>query len=301
MKVWFDFANSPHVPFFKPIITSLKNAGNHEIVITLRDFSQTVPLAKKYNLDGTLLGKHGGRSRFAKMNNLVNRSLSLYSFARGMGIERAVSHNSYTQVIAGKLSGIRTITIMDYEGQPANHLAFRFADKVIVPSYFPDTALRKFGARSRKVYKYDGFKEQLYLSDFECDPGFIGELAESCRLPEDLTLKDKVLVTVRPPALMALYHRFGNPLFVRLLDRLNSDPDLTVILLPRTQKQQEELHLLYPNFFVPEKPLDGSNLIYHSDLVISAGGYYEQGSSNNGNPCLYNLCGRTPGGRSAAY
>ena len=59
---------------------------------------------------------------------------------------------------------------MDYEGQPANHIGFRMAHKIIVPDSFPDACLSKFGARKKNVYKYNGFKEQVYLSDFVPDP-----------------------------------------------------------------------------------------------------------------------------------
>ena len=36
--------------------------------------------------------------------------------------------------------------MMDYEHQPANHLSFRLARRVIVPDVFPEPALRRFGA-----------------------------------------------------------------------------------------------------------------------------------------------------------
>ena len=56
--------------------------------------------------------------------------------------------------------------MMDYEHQPANHLSFRLAERVIVPEAFPEAALRRFGARPGKVVRYPGFKEELYLAAF---------------------------------------------------------------------------------------------------------------------------------------
>ena len=141
MNIWIDLANSPHVIFFAPIIQKLKDDG-HNVLITMRDFAQTIPLARKFHLEGEIIGEHGGANRASKIVNLLKRTAQLVSYARGKSIDIAVSHNSYTHTIAGRLIGAKVITIMDYEGQPANHLAFRFANKVIVPEGFPDNALR---------------------------------------------------------------------------------------------------------------------------------------------------------------
>jgi predicted glycosyltransferase len=82
-----------------------------------------------------------------------------------------------------------------------------------------------------------------------------------------------VLVTVRPPASEALYHRFENELFDQLLAHISATPSVKIILLPRSDSQRQHYsELADAKLIVPPKPLAGSNLIAHSDLVISAGG-----------------------------
>ena len=54
-------------------------------------------------------------------------------------------------------------------------------------------------------------------------------------------MRRRIIVVVRPPARMALYHRFDNPLFERLLARVRKIDGLAVILLPRTDGQAREL------------------------------------------------------------
>ena len=49
MKIWIDLDNTPHVPFFKPIIRELKERG-YTIVITARDAFQVCELATLYGL-----------------------------------------------------------------------------------------------------------------------------------------------------------------------------------------------------------------------------------------------------------
>src|SRR5262245_38033508 len=186
-----------------------------------------------------------------KLMNLMRRSLQLQSAARGKAIDITVSHNSYTNIVAGRLVGAKVVTLMDYEGQPANHLAFRLAHKIIVPDCFPDQALRHFGACHQRVYKYHGFKEQIYLSEFEPKESFMRELATSCALDKNRDISKTVLVTVRSPANMAIYHRFENPIFERLLAALDRTPEVLAIILPRVSQEAEYIKSMYPNLVVP--------------------------------------------------
>src|SRR5438552_2198542 len=171
MRIWIDLANSPHVPFFRALIPEFV-AREHQVEITARDFAQTVELAMKAGMTPHVIGGHGGGSITGKAGNLVGRATALRKWARDRGFGLAVSHNSYAHIAAAASLGIKSVTLMDYEHQPANHLAFRLASRVIVPRAFPSAELRKYGASMRKVKRYDGMKEDVYLADFEPDSSF---------------------------------------------------------------------------------------------------------------------------------
>src|SRR5437868_12777077 len=183
MRIWIDLANSPHVPFFHALIPEFTSRG-HQVEITARDFAQTVELATKANLLPHVIGGHGGGSITGKAGNLVGRAAALRKWARGRGIDLAVSHNSYAQIAAAAALGIKSVTLMDYEHQPANHLAFRLASKVIVPQAFPAAELRKYGASMRKVKRYEGTKEDVYLAGVVPDPAF-GETLRKLNIASD--------------------------------------------------------------------------------------------------------------------
>jgi predicted glycosyltransferase len=266
MRLWVDLANSPHVPFFRALIPEFKQRG-HQVEVSARDYAQTVELATTAGLMPVVIGGHGGGKLAGKAGNLVGRAAALAKWARGRGFELAVSHNSYAQIAAASGLGIKSVTLMDYEHQPANHLAFRLASRVIVPASFPEEALRRYGASRKKVSRYDGTKEDVYLADFNPDPQFTATLRDLGCKPDD------VLVVVRPPASEALYHRFENELFSDLLARLFARPDVKVVLLARTDAQRAEYEARSaPNLILPRAALDGANLIAAADLVISAGG-----------------------------
>ena len=286
MRIWIDFANSPHVPFFRALIPEFTARG-HQIEISARDYAQTVELATRAGMLPHVIGGHGGGKLTGKAGNLVGRAAALAKWARDRGFNLAVSHNSYAQIAAAAALGIRTVTLMDYEHQPANHLAFRLASRVIVPQAFPNAELKKYGAPLRKVKRYNGLKEDVYLADFTPDPTFVETLRQLGIAGED------VLIVARPPASEALYHRFENELFDKLLTHLNAQPHTKIILLPRTSAQRgeyEKQKLL--NVIMPREAVHGANLIASADLVVSAGGTMNREAAALGVPAASIYAGK---------
>jgi uncharacterized protein len=286
MLIWVDLANSPHVPFFRALIPELERRG-HRVETTAREFAQTVEMARAAGLAPVVIGRHGGGRLAGKAGNLIGRAGALLRWARGRGFQLAVSHNSYAHVAAARALRLRTVTLMDYEHQPANHLAFRLASRIVVPRAFPEEALRRFGAGSAKVRRYSGTKEDVYLADFKTDPRFAETLRELGVEPGD------VLAVVRPPAREALYHRFDNELFDELLARLASRPGMKVMLLARTEAQR----IAYgaragEKLILPSQALDGANLLAAADLVVSAGGTMNREAAALGTPAFTIYAGR---------
>ena len=280
MRLWIDLANSPHVPFFKAIVNRLASQG-HEIEITARVFAETVSLARDAGFEPLVVGVHGGRAVSAKARTIMSRAWTLGGWARTRRFDLAISHNSYSQILAARALGLKTVTLMDYEYQPANHLAFRLTSRIIVPTSFPAKRLRRYGANVGKVRRYHGTKEDVYLADFQPDPSF------AARLCEIGANADNVLVLMRPPAHDALYHRFPNELFDEALAVLLTNKNVQAILLPRNEAQR----VLYATkasdrLLVPAVPLDGANLIASCDLVISAGGTMNREAAALGVPAV---------------
>ena len=276
MNIWIDLANSPHVLFFKPIIQELEKKG-HIVFVTHRDFAQTSRLCQIYEIDSECIGKHGGQGVWKKVGNIIHRALQLRKCSKGKKIDLAVSHNSYAHAIAAKFLRIPYITIMDYEYQPANHINFRLADKILVPFTFNLEDIKKYGATARKLVKYQGLKEDVYLWQFQPRQNFwhfeFPELDPS-----------KVMCTIRPPATMAAYHNFENPVFYELLTYLLEQPNLQLVAFPRTTDQRLQLKNDFPDLFLAAKSVHGAQLIANSDIIISAGGTMNREAAVLGTP-----------------
>ncbi|MCA1594017.1 MAG: DUF354 domain-containing protein [Acidobacteria bacterium] len=287
MRIWIDFGNSPHVPFFRALVTEFERRG-HSVETTARAFAQTVELAHAAGFTPEVIGTHGGHKLSGKARMLVNRAWNLAHWARGRRFDLAVSHNSHEHILAAWASRLRSVTLMDYEHHPANHFSFRLASRVIVPRAFPDEVLRRCGASPRKVRKYDGIKEDVYLADFMPDPRFAETLAALGVQPSD------ILVVARTPADFALYHRFENQLFEELLDHLSARPGVKLIALARTHEQREQMAARHAaaNVIWPREALDGSSLVAAADLVVSAGGTMNREAAALGVPAATTFAGR---------
>ncbi len=262
--IWIDLDNSPHVPFFAPIIEELKSRGC-SIVVTARDAFQVRELADLFHLDYTLVGRHQGKSKARKIFGLGIRALQLLPTAIRDKPHLALSHGSRSHLIVCATLKIPSIVLIDYEC--AKRLGVIAPTWFMCPEVIPASV---FECDPSRVLKYPGIKEDVYVPQFVPDPDIRPQLGLK---------QDDLVVTVRPPATEAHYHRRqSDELFEAVIQFLSDKPDVKIVLLPRNEKQALQLTHRWPELFsnqklrIPPQVVDGLNLIWHSDLVISGGG-----------------------------
>jgi predicted glycosyltransferase len=276
MRIWVDLTNSPHVLVLRPVVERLRAAG-HDVRVTARDFAQTVELAQRHGMGAEVIGHHRGEKVWAKAVGLASRSAALVRWARGKRFDLAFGHGSNDVSVAARLLRIPCSTMFDYEWATVQHnVNCRLAQAVVVPDAIPAERLDRYGARG-KVRAYPGLKEEYYLADFEPDASVLGELGLDASQP---------IAVVRTPPAVSLYHRFENPLFAEVLDRMR---DVQAVVLPRTAQQREELAR---DFLVPEHAIDAPSLIALADLVVSAGGTMNREAVALGTPVWTTFEGR---------
>jgi predicted glycosyltransferase len=189
-------------------------------------------------------------------------------------------------MLASSLLGISSVVIYDYEY--AQKVALFRPGWVIVPDVIPDQSI---DFRKDHVLKYRGIKEDVYVPSFKPDPAVRRKLG--------LTEKDLV-VTVRPPADEAHYHRpESDELFHAAVTYLAAQPDVKMVLLPRNSRQEAHVRQLWPELLsngkiiIPEHVVDGLNLIWFSDLVVSGGGTMNREAAALGVPVYSIFRGKT--------
>lgn len=287
MRVWIDITAPAHVLVFRPLVRLLVDRGA-EVEITARDYAQTVELLALHGLEAELLGRHGGRSRAGKLQALASRLPALSRWARSRRFDVALAHGSHELALAGRRLGVPSATTFDYEFATLQHqLGCRAATRVVVPDAIPPARLERYGVRTPKLRQYPGLKEEYYLADFEPDPGALAALGVDSH---------HVVVVVRTPPDVSLYHRRSNPLFPQVLEHLGHNPSVRAVIVPRTGEQRayvKGLHL--PSLVVPDGAVDAQSLIALADLVVSAGGTMNREAAALGVPVYTTFGGRLGG------
>ncbi|MEI8104733.1 MAG: DUF354 domain-containing protein [Actinomycetes bacterium] len=264
MRVWIDMTASAHPLVFRPLVALLEARGD-EVEITARDYGQTLQLIEQHGMRATALGHHGGRSAAGKARQLGGRLLALRRFARRRSFDIALAHGSHELTMTARSLGIPSATTFDYEFAWLQHqLGCRAATRVVVPDTIPPERLARYGATGAKLLRYPGLKEEYYLAGFKPDPGVLPSLGLD---------PARVIVVLRPPPDVSLYHRHANPLFPQTLERLGHNDAVQAVVLPRTEDQRDYVRsLALPSVIVPDQAVDAQSLIAAADLVVSSGG-----------------------------
>jgi len=278
---------SAHVLVFRPLIEIMRGRGD-EVEITARDYAQTLQLLELHGLTAEVVGRHGGRSRLQKARQMTHRLGALKKWAKGRDFDVALAHGSHELTMTARRLGIPSSTTFDYEFATLQHqLGCRAATKVVVPEAIPPERLRPYGVRPPKLVQYPGLKEEYYLADFEPDRTLLDRFAID---------QGRVLVVLRPPPDVSLYHRHSNPLFPMTLDHLGRLDDVHAFVLPRTEEQREYVRELgLPSVILPEGAVDAQSLIALSDVVVSAGGTMNREAAALGVPVYTTYGGRLGG------
>lgn len=265
-RIWIDLDNSPHVPFFKPIIGRLEDRG-YKTVVTARDCFQVCGLADKFGLNYRKVGRHYGANILLKIFGTLWRSLQLMPYLALNRPTLSVSHGSRSLLILSHALRIPTILIFDYEHvarvplfKPAIGIAPEIIDLKTIQNGF------RCGVES-----YPGLKEDVYVASFRPDPNFLSRLKMN---------GNKIIVTIRPPATEAHYH---NPeaehLFDEVVTFLGEFQEVTMVILPRNEVTQKRYILKKWDQWcregkirIPDQVVNGLDMIWYSDLVVSGGG-----------------------------
>lgn len=271
--IWIDMLNPSHPLFFRPLVEDL--GKDHEVVLTVRERGETVGLAEDLGLKGRRIGRdHDGPMR--KTLSIVTRTVAL---AVKVGrFDTALSFENPMSVAVSKLRFKRSILLLDNDlkmkikGNPIQkmetHVKFK-ADHIIVPACCEGTFSRLVSAN--RLMTYDGFKEDIYISDYRPDPHF----------QDSIPFKDYLVV--RPEALASFYVENKNTIVPELVRSL-LDRGQRIVFLPRSANDRKLVEGL--DVFIPERPLNGLDLIHGSKAVLTGSGTMAREGAVMGRPSV---------------
>lgn len=285
-KIWIDLDNTPHVPFFRPIIAELNERG-YECFVTARDAYGVIELADHFGMKYKKIGHHYGKNKILKIVGLLIRSMQILPTIIMQKPALAISHGSRTQVVTASLLGIPSLLLFDYE-YTRGLIMFR-PTYVMAPEMISGNSK---GGLIKGFSNYPGIKEDVYVPSFVPDPSIKSDLKIN---------EEKLVITIRPPATEAHYFcQASEALFEASMKFLLQKDETQLILLPRNKRQEEFIRETWGSavesrkIIIPDHAVNGLDLMWYSDLVISGGGTMNREAAALGVP-VYSIFRGTTG------
>jgi predicted glycosyltransferase len=272
-KIWIDLLNPSHPLFFKPIVTELEK--EFDIQLTIRHRAETVSLAKQLGLDATVLGSFYDEKKM-KTVATVNRVITLLT--KVQSFDWSISLEDSDCVAASMLRRKKSILFFDndlkYKKQNGTIQLMENAVKLLANHIIVPKAagyILKNNGFHKKGHIFDGYKEDVYLADFKPNP----------LVKEQIPFQRYVVI--RPEALRSFYVHETKSLVPGLLSFFK-DNDIPVVYLPR---EQEDMRLAVGfNVFVLKNPINGLDLCYYSDAVLTGSGTMAREAACMGKPAV---------------
>ena len=265
MRIWVDVENLPDVLFFAPVLRALE-ADGHTTFLTARVEKDLPELcARKGWRVAAVVGRHHGRPRALKAAGGLLRALGLIRAARSFRPDLLVNFASRPAILAAAVLRAPIFTFFDYEHVDLP-LVGQLSRRVCVPDAVAGAVSARLGIPRDRLACLPGTKEDVYASDFRPSP-----LRAALGVPESA-----VLVVMRPPAARAHYHDpRSEAVFDALLDRIAAQDGAHARVLSRDEEDRRRLEARFPGHARIRDlraTLDGLDLIWNSDLVVSGGG-----------------------------
>ena len=253
-RIWFDITNVPHVNFLQPLYSCLKE--QFDVLFTIRDFAESIGLfEKKIPEPFVVVGDHKGKNKVRKVLGVLERTYLFSKYVHEFDVKISVGGDSSS--LYAKLKRKPSITFDDNEKAPNWRYAY-FSDFAFWPEAVPTNLILQQGFNGHRLYKYHGFKEDIYIADYEADPSFLIEL------PFDH------YVVLRPENIQANYVAGKSSLIPRLLNGLEQ-AGVNVLYLPRYENDKS-YSVGFKNVYIPERALNGLDVCYHADAVLTGAG-----------------------------
>ena len=275
---WVDLVQAPDVWFFHGLSSRLDTTRT---VVTARQKGQTVPLARSVGYDCTVIGRDFDNT-LARKFGIPLRTIQLALRTPQCGI--SLSSRNVMCILASRLKGIPSIHFTDnditahVDGLRYEELYNRLeatATHTVVPCAFATEEFTQWGADPASIHTYDGYKEDVYVAEFDPDPEFT----------EQLPFESGEYVVVRPEALSAAYVD-ADTIVPDLLAGM-VEQGLKIVYLSRG-RGDEKLARHYPReeVYSPEKALHGLQLTWHARCVLTGSGTMGREAACMGKPAV---------------
>lgn len=271
---WVDISNTPQVFFFSSILKSLEE--KYSIFITARSRGEIEALLRMFKMKSKVFGRDY-RNSLLKTLSIGTRSIQLLYKVPKFDI--ALSFENPMPILTARARRKKFILFLDNDVklltdnsgvQNLETQIKKLSDIVVVPKVSYELFQKAY--KRSKVLTYDGYKEHIYIAEYDPDKEFLAKNG----LDE--------YVVVRPEAMASLYVNGNESLVPMIIKRLEQEK-IKVVYLPR-DPGDEKLVEGYRNVHIPPHPLNGLDLAYYAKAVLTGSGTMAREAAILGTPAV---------------
>lgn len=253
MRVWIDIVTPSQSHLFHALIPEL---GERISCISSTNFAETNELLHAFGIRPEIIGRHLEEKDLRKYIKIIERLLLLIVKIKDFDV--SLSFQNFYAPLVARFRGRTNISLFDNDIPSFDvKMMLRFSDYLLCPKAMSIKKLVAHGADPRKIYQFDGYKEDIYVADYVPDTFFLDQLPFNN------------YVVVRPEALFAIYVHEKKTIVPELLALLEKE-GFNVVYLPRCAEDLK--YITRANAYVPLKPLNGLDLCWYSQAVLTGSG-----------------------------
>jgi len=271
LNICYGINNSHEPNFFRPFISHFEDLGYKQHATAL-DYIEVPYLVEKMEIPYKVIGKHYGKGKVMKSIGMLINDLEYLLNTPSFDI--SISHGNTYSIHTSLLRNKPAITFTDNDINYINHkLYFPYVNFLFTPKAIPIDILLKHGAKKEKIIQYDGYKEDIYISDYEPDIDF----------KKNIPFEN--FVTVRAESLQAIYVSSKAKSIVPVIFENLLKEKINVLFLPRYDSDKYFADN-YPNVYVSPNPVNGLDACYYSDAVLTGAGTFAREAALLGTPAV---------------
>jgi predicted glycosyltransferase len=258
-KIWVDIITPSDVHFFNSI---LKDFEKTNLYITIRKKAETIDLANHYQISYNIIGRDYP-FKYLKYIGIIPRSADLLIKLPKFNISFCFQNGMCSLV--SKIRRKKNIMFDDNDFRVSKKsisltmfvAAQKISDYFIIPEVCYDNFKKIFP--TEKLITYKGYKEDVYIALYQPDKNFLSQIPFN------------KYIVLRPEALDAAYVSAKSiiPDLIKALTKEN----LNIVLIPRENKSfYIDKYRKNSNIFIPNRGLNGLDLNYYADAVLTGSG-----------------------------
>ena len=257
MKIWFDILTPKQILFFDPMIRQLRKRNS--VMCTTRNYREVNELSKLKNMKLIIVGKHGGNTKYGKLNASLKRSVSLGLLVEKFKPDVLVSFCSPEASRIGFGLGVRHYAFCDSpHAEAVMKLSIPYVDKLLIPWIISKNEFTKYGIKPENIITYKAIDASSIVRN-------------SIRVKQQKNKKKTILIRVEEEH--AAYVQKNNHT-IQIIQRIAENfPEHSILVLPRYKSQIEILRkTMKGSIKILNKVVIGSELLQKVDIFVGSGG-----------------------------